>query len=240
MATSVAVPYQSTPIPAYYAVPNDLAKHPAIILIHDHIKDIADRLQTQGYIVLAPDLLSESGVTDKISPQLLQEMQDPAKKDEAQKKLREILSPIHAPDFAEKTIAKLQACFTYLKNQNNVSSIGVIGFCFGGTYSFSLAAVQPELKAAVPFYGHAPEPLEKVKTINCPVLAFYGEKDTQLVAKVDELNEAMGQFHKPFEAVVYPDCGHAFFNDTNPNMYFKEAADDAWGRLLEFLKINLV
>ncbi len=245
MKKDVKIPFEKSPVSAYCAIPDSLGKQPALIVIHEiwginaHIKDIVNRIQAQGFIALAPDLLSETGITEKISPKLLQEMHNPATKDEAQKKMREALAPMQMPEFAEKTRAKLQACFSYLKNEEHCNgNIGVIGFCFGGTYCFALASAQPQLKAAVPFYGHAPEP-EKIKSIHCPILAFYGEKDTNLVDHLPELTEEMAAYHKQFESVVYPDCGHAFFNDTNPNMYNKEAADDAWERTLAFLKDNL-
>jgi len=114
-------------------------------------------------------------------------------------------------------------------------NVGVLGFCFGGTYAFALAASDKRVKATVPFYGHAPEPLDKVDKISCPILAFYGEQDTNLVDPLPELKDAMKKYDKNFDAVVYPNCGHAFFNDTNPGRYNKEAAQDSWKNLLHFL-----
>jgi len=246
MITDIQIPFETASIPAYYTIPDDSRQHPAIILIHeiwglnDHIKDIANRLQAQGYAVLAPDLLSGVGISEKIGTKLFQEMQNPATKDEAQKELRNFFAPINSPEFAEATMKKLKTCFSYLHAQENSNSkIGVIGFCFGGTYAFALAAAQPDIKAAVPFYGHAPEPLSTIQAIACPVLAFYGGQDTELMKQLPGLKDAMILYHKQFLAVEYPDCGHAFFNDTNPNRYNKEAAEDAWERVLEFLKINL-
>jgi carboxymethylenebutenolidase len=245
MTTDIQIPFDTATFSAYYTTPDIPDTYPALILIHeiwglnDHIKDVANRLQKQGYAVLAPDLLSETGVSPKVNPQMLEDMKNPVTRDEAQKKWREETAPVNSPEFAEETIAKLRTCFEYLQKQEKVhGKIGVVGFCFGGTYSFALAAQEPQLKAAVPFYGHVPEP-EKLQQINCPILAFYGEKDTELVSKLPELNETMAAFHKKFLAIQYPDCGHAFFNDTNPNTYNKEAADDAWERTLAFLKENL-
>jgi carboxymethylenebutenolidase len=116
--------------------------------------------------------------------------------------------------------------------------VAVCGFCFGGSYSYSLAISESRLKAAVPFYGHASTEISELQKINCPVLAFYGEKDENLMSTLPELKENMKAAGVNYEAVVYPNCGHAFFNDTNKFAYNQEAATDAWQRTLRFLAAN--
>src|SRR5579884_1662174 len=135
---------------AYLAKPQDEVEHPALIIIHeiwglnDNIKDIAGRFAEQGYISLVPDLLSGTELGKVVTPELVAEMQDPVKKDEAQKKMRAALAPAQTPEYAKETVQKLEKCFQFLKNHQGASGkVGVVGFCFGGTYSFSLAADQP-------------------------------------------------------------------------------------------------
>jgi carboxymethylenebutenolidase len=233
-------------LPAYYTYPEGEAKVPGIILIHeiwglvDHIRDVANRFRSIGYAVLAPDLFMGMDFVGKVDPPLLKELADPATRDEAQKKFRAILAPTRSPEFSTETLDKLQACFDFLAlDQRTNGRIAVVGFCFGGTFSFALATKEPRLKAAVPFYGRAPEPLEGVARIQCPVLAFYGERDTALVEPLPLLVEAMRENGKNFEHVVYPRTGHAFFNDTNANMYNKDAAEDAWRKTSQFLRKHL-
>ncbi len=228
---------------AYFVTPEDSGKHPGIILIHevwglnDHIKDVANRFVKEGYIVLAPDLLSQTGINEAIDKSILKDTMNPEKRDEAQKRLRAAMAPIHSPEFAQITVEKLKACVNHLLAYEKISgNVAVVGFCFGGTYSYALAASDNRIKAAVPFYGHAPEPLDKIKEISCPILAFYGEKDKGLVDGLPELEKKMQEYHKNFEHHVYPNTGHAFFNDTNPTTYNKEAAEDSWKRTLDFLK----
>jgi carboxymethylenebutenolidase len=60
------------------------------------------------------------------------------------------------------------------------------------------------------------------------------------MGSLPEVKEAMKTAGVNYEAVVYPNCGHAFFNDTNPYAYNKEAADSAWQRTLAFLAEYLV
>lgn len=227
---------------AYLAYPEKTGPGMGIVLIHevwgltDHIKDMANRFASQGYVVLAPDLLAGTGIMEKITPELQKEIWDPATRDEAQKKMRAAMAPIQAPEFAGATVAKLKECVSTLLADKNVNGkVAVVGFCFGGTYSFALAVADHRIVAAVPFYGHAPEPMDPVKEITGPVLAFYGEKDERLMAQLPELKKKMQEYGKEFEAVVYPETGHAFMNDTNPRTYKKEAAADAWKKTLEFL-----
>ncbi len=243
MNKNITINKNNHDFPAYLSYPENPGKTPAIILIHeiwgltDHIKDVANRLTKEGYAVLAPDLLSGTGVTDKIDQGIMKEIADPATRDEAQKKMREALTPIHSPEFAKETLDKLQVCFDYLLEDDRASEqIGVIGFCLGGTYAFDLAVNQPSLALAIAFYGHAPLEEQKLAKINCPVLAFYGEKDERLMAQVPELEKTMNRLEKDYDFVVYPNTGHAFFNDTNPVTYNQEAAEDAWAMVLAFLK----
>ena len=117
-------------------------------------------------------------------------------------------------------------------------TVGVIGFCFGGTYSLALAALDPRITAAVSFYGQ-PLPEGKASEVNCPILAFYGDQDKNLMDSLPGFKEAMQKNSKDFTAIVYPNAGHAFFNDTNPRLYDKKSAVDAWGKTVKFLKENM-
>jgi carboxymethylenebutenolidase len=226
---------------AYFVRPKNSGLAPAIILIHEvwglnqNIIDIAERFCAEGYVVLAPDLISQTGILEKVDQSIMTQIADPASRDEAQKRLREATAPLMSPEFGTQTIEKLQLCFDYLKQQQNIGRIAVLGFCFGGTYAYALAAVQPDLGAAVPFYGHFSIDSEKASAINCPILAFYGGKDQRLMQELPEVEKVMKDNNKNFEKVIYPDAGHAFFNETNATTYNKAAADDSWKKLLEFL-----
>jgi carboxymethylenebutenolidase len=214
--------------PAYLAKPEGRTKG-GLILIHevwgltDHIKSVADRFAVEGYLILAPDLLSETGITTDLVGGLQEELFDPQRRSEAQPKLRQLMAPLQSPGLGEKTLAK----------------IGITGFCFGGTYSFSLAVRQPKLRAAVAFYGHADFSVQQLRQIKCPILAFYGENDERLMVVLPELKTKMKKAGVDFTAKVYKNCGHAFFNDTNKFAYNDDAAKDAWRKTLKFLSLNL-
>ncbi|HEX4774069.1 MAG TPA: dienelactone hydrolase family protein [Candidatus Saccharimonadales bacterium] len=229
--------------PAYLATPAGKIKG-GLIVIHevwgltDHIKDVADRLTKEGYLALAPDLMHEAGITEMATDQLAEDLFNPEKRNQVQPQLRALMTPLHQPDFAEHTLAKLKVCFDYLYQKAD-GKVAVIGFCFGGTYSFSLAATEPRLKLALPFYGHADMSVEDLRRIACPVRAFYGANDERLMAALPELKAKMKQAGVDFKTHVYPSAGHAFFNDTNKFAYNEPAAKDAWQKLLAYLQESL-
>jgi len=244
--------------PTYHAYPDNsdgdanaaTQKYPALVLIeeiwgvNDHIKSVADRFAAEGFSVLSPELLP-AGLIEMFTPQLQRDLFDPEKRNEVQPKLRAAMQPTMQPEYAAGALATLTACVDYLladeqdggRARTN-GNIGTTGFCFGGTYVFHLAAHDSRVKVAVPFYGQPPTDAE-IPNIACPVLAFYGDQDARLMETLPALKEVMARAGKKFEAVVYPGVGHAFFNDTNPRAYNREAANDAWGKTLGFLKEKL-
>jgi carboxymethylenebutenolidase len=226
------------PFPAYLATPEGEAKG-AVIVIHevwglvDHIKSIADRLAEQGYIALAPDLLGDTGVDTSSMSELQEGLFDPERTNAIQPQLRALMAPMQNPEFGKNTAHRTKECFDYLYNlPESKQSVAITGFCFGGTYSYTLATEEPRLKLAVPFYGHANFTVEELQAIACPVVAFYGEHDEPLVTQLPELKKHMDEAGVDFTATIYPECGHAFFNDTNPYAYNEFAATDAWKQLM--------
>lgn len=227
--------------PVYVARPS-FESRGGIIVIHevwglvDHIKEVADRFAKEGYMVYAPDLLKDTGIEEKITPELQKDLFDPEKRTAVQPKLREIMAPIQSPEFGQKTTESLKKVFAALLNEtDSKGKIAVVGYCFGGTYSYNLAVTEPRLAAAVPYYGHCDHSVEELRQISCPILAFYGEKDEALMGSLPELKNRMHEAEVDFTAEVYGGTGHAFFNDSNPFSYNQEAATDAWQKTLAFL-----
>jgi len=206
----------------------------------DHITDVADRFAGEGYIAIAPDLLGHIGLTPEVGAELQQLMSaDEATRTAAQPRMREALGGARSPEFAAWAVPALRAVVDLLVEQPEVDgSVGVVGFCFGGSYSFALALAEPRLRAAIAFYGDFPETGDPA-TIACPVLAFYGEEDHGITDGVPELEQRMADAGVDFTARLYHRVGHAFFNDTSPSRYNAEAAADAWQRSLDFLGRHL-
>lgn len=218
-----------------------------LIVIHEiwaldkHTKSVADRFAKEGYTVMAPDLLTMTDIANHADTLAL-DLFNPEKRNEAQPKLRSLMTPMQEPGFGAKTLGKISACFDYLYTLPHVKQkVAVVGFCFGGSYSFNLAISEPRLRAAVPFYGHAPmNDVAELQKIACPVLAFYGEKDENLMNTLPELKQLMHQAGVNFTAITYPGAGHAFFNNTNHFAFNEAAAHDSWQRTLAFLAQHLV
>jgi carboxymethylenebutenolidase len=235
-------------IAAYVATPTTaLPLKGAVIVIHeiwglvDHVKSIADRFAAEGYLAVAPDLLSGIGIVPEVGRELqeLATSGDEAKRAEAQPILRERMSPMRSPEYAEWAVATLVRVVDHVAAQPGVDGrIAVVGFCFGGTYSFALAAADSRVRVAVPFYGAPPE-TARIENIRVPVLALYGDEDERLMESLPSVTQAMKDGGVDFTAHVYGDAGHAFFNDTNPLMYRPEVAADAWRRTLAFIESAL-
>ncbi len=115
--------------------------------------------------------------------------------------------------------------------------MGTVGFCFGGGMVWRLITQNPDLRAAVPFYGPNP-PLDDVPKIRAAVLAIYGALDQRIDAGIPAIREALEKAGVVHEIVVYPDADHAFFNDTG-SRYTETAAKDAWTRALTWFDRHL-
>ncbi|MDF0531328.1 dienelactone hydrolase family protein [Tsukamurella sp. 8F] len=222
-------------LPYYRADPTSTPRG-AVVVIHEiwglngQIKSVADRLAAEGYAAVAPDLFSSVGLTPEVGAELERLMHGTEEeRHRAQPLLREKTTPIRSPEFAEQALAHLSSLVDDLAG----TTVTVTGFCFGGTYAFALAAADRRIAAAAPFYGSAPEDAD-LAAIAGPVLAFYGADDERITGALPDVERAMRRSGVDFEAVVYENTGHAFFNDTNPSAFRAGPAADAWSRLLDF------
>ncbi|MER3484339.1 MAG: dienelactone hydrolase family protein [Meiothermus sp.] len=212
---------------AYLVRPAGNTSAPGILVIHEnrglqpHIQDVARRVAKAGYIAIAPDLVSKVGGTAKFT-------------DTAQ------ISVYLAQTPAEEHVANLQEALKVLKGTQGVQAdkLGVVGFCFGGGLTWRLATEAPEVKAAVPFYGPAPD-LAKVPNIKAAVLGIYGGLDNRINQGIPALEAALKAANIRYRIKIYDGANHAFNNDTGPN-YNKEAATDAWAMTLDWFKTYLV
>jgi len=227
-AESVQYPGKAGAVFGYLAQPSAPGKYAVIIVTHanqglnDYTRDVARRLAKQNYAALAVDFLSRHGGTQKANP-----------KGEGLGNIRE-LAPWQA--VAEDA----DAGYAYLRKlpQARDDRAGLIGFCWGGEMTFSTATEVRGLNAVVVFYGRSPKPLERVKNIQAPVLAHYGEKDPGVNQDIPSTEEAMKQYNKSYTHKIYPGAPHGFHTETS-DRYHPQAAKEAWSRTLEFFKTNL-
>ncbi|MFL5304023.1 MAG: dienelactone hydrolase family protein [Polyangia bacterium] len=227
-----------------------------------HIEDVTRRFAAAGYVALAPDLYAHAGkrpeplsrerlsalvaFVNMAGPAIMRDPQARARalelQDEPERStLAESLDRLSAVAFSgarrDDHLATLRAAAAYLRTERQETSgqkLGAVGFCMGGGLSGLLACRDPELAAAVIFYGAAP-PAEEIPAISCPVLGFYGGQDQRLMTPLPAFAAAMDAAGKSFQHQVYPQAGHAFFNDGRIS-YDVDAARDAFARTLTFLR----
>jgi carboxymethylenebutenolidase len=218
--TISTVTFQSdTQITGYFARPKAEGTYPGVIVIHenrgltDHIKDVARRLAKKGYVALAPDLVSRAGGTANAGFD----------------RIPGIVSQAAPADL----VKDLNAGVTYLEGQSVVKKdkFGVVGFCFGGTYTLRLAAANPKMAAAVPYYGSTPEPASEMAKTNAAIMGNYGGNDARVNGTIPNLEKVMSENGKTFEKNIYEGANHAFNNDTGAN-FNEKAAVEAWTKTL--------
>jgi carboxymethylenebutenolidase len=197
---------------------------PGVVIVHEnrglnpHIEDVARRAAAEGFLALAPDFLTSSGGTPS----------DPEKARE----MIGALSPQIAVADARRAIAWLA------ERPASNGKVGIVGFCWGGGIVGEVAAAEPELDAAVVFYGRTP-PLEAVPNIKAPLLLHYAGLDERINAGVPGFREALDRAGVPYELHTYEGANHAFHNDTSEARYAPDAAKLAWERTVAFLKKEL-
>lgn len=221
-------------LPAYRAMPQGGKNLPIILVVseifgvHEYIADVCRRLAKQGYLAIAPELFFRYG-----DPRQLNNVQD-------------ILFTIIAKVPDREVLADLDACAAWAaSNGGDGSRLGITGFCWGGRITWLYAAHNPNVKAAVAWYGRidgevnerTPQwPLDVVGEIKGAVLGLYGGKDQGIpLEDVEAMQQALKKAGGRSQIHVYPDAGHGFHADYRPT-YRKEAAEDGWQRMLAWLK----
>jgi carboxymethylenebutenolidase len=201
-------------------------KLPAVIMIHenkglnDHIKNMANLLAQQGYVVLAADMFNGEVVTE-------------------QNDSRRLTQAVRSNP--ENAINNLQAAVEYVSSLPNVdpSRIASMGWCFGGGQSLQLALNSQDhpLAATIIYYGSAlVTDNSNLSKIKWPVLGVFGDQDRGIpVDKVNEFKATLDEVGVPNEIYIYKGVGHAFANPSGDN-YAPEETQDAWEKTLAFLK----
>jgi len=225
----VVLNHDGRSVQAFVVYPEVKDKASVLILIHeifglsDWAREMADELAAEGFIVVAPDLLSGHGPNGGGS--------DSMPNQEDRVKAVSGLDP-------NEVLADLDAAANYGKKiPAGNGKIAVAGFCWGGTKSFAFAAHRKDLSAAFVFYGTGPT---DVSTITAPVYGFYGGEDARVGATVPATTEAMKAAGKFYEPVTYDGAGHGFMrageDPGNKNPANTTARTRAFARLVKELK----
>ena len=222
---TVEFPANGGTAPGYLSMPDGDGPFPGVVVIqeywglNDHIRDLADRFAGEGFASLAPDLYHGEVA------------QEP---DDARKLAMHLDRAQAAKD--------IQGAVDYLLAQPQVEpkQAGVVGFCMGGTLALVMSYRGRNVGAVVVFYGGGPNPSdEEIAAVSAPVLGIYGSEDKGIPEeKVRDLEARLQASNKPSEFHIYEGAGHAFMNNERP-AYNPDAAHDAWGRTLRWLRQHL-
>lgn len=213
-------------VKGHLASPEGSAPFPAIIVIQEwwgldaQTKSIADRFAKEGYLAFAPDLYHG-------------EIAQPGDGDTAMKLVQK-----YGPNAAKD----LESLFDALKSHADCNGrIGSVGFCFGGRMSLLLSTTRP-LHAVCTFYGGGMQAVfDQLRgNLKAPVLGFFGDADVSIpVGTVEQFDKLLDEIGVEHEIIMYPNSGHAFFRDSDPQVYKPEASKDAWERAKKFFAKNL-
>jgi carboxymethylenebutenolidase len=225
----VKIPSGNRTIEAFVVYPEVSGKAPVLVMIHeifgmsDWVRSMADQLAAQGYIVIAPDLLSGAGPNGGGSSAYPDQ--------DARVKAVSMLNP-------DQVMSDLNATADYAKKLPAASGkLAVIGFCWGGGKSFQFATVRHDLSAAFVFYG--PQPGD-IASITAPVYGFYAGNDARISSTVPGTEAAMQKLGKKYDPVIYAGAGHGFMrmgeDPGNTNPANVKARKEAMRRLTALLK----
>lgn len=218
---------------AFEARPANAGIYPGIVMVHEfwglnyHMKDVACRLAAQGYVVVVPDLYDKMG-----GP-----VREIAKARENSSKLADT-----------DAVRDLQGAVMYLRQRSYVQSdkITAWGLCMGGRLALLLAGNDQRVGSCIVFYGDpvndspneikSMNPLQLVGGMQGPLLGVFGAEDKNITPeKANRLQTALKEAGIRYDIHIFPNAGHAFFNDTRGS-YHDSSAQQAWNLVQIFLK----
>jgi carboxymethylenebutenolidase len=228
----VKVDVRGTPVRTWIVYPERKERSPVVVVIHeifgltDWIRAVADQLAAEGFVAVAPDLLSGKGPGGGGTEAF-------ASRDDAVRAVSELPR--------EEVNARLDAVRTWaLARPAAARTSATVGFCWGGSTSFAWAVAQPALDAAVVCYGTAPADLATLAAVKAPVLGLYGGKDARVDATLAATTARMKELGKTYEPHVFEGAGHGFLRaqggEDGANL---KAAKEAWPLMIAFLRHHL-
>jgi carboxymethylenebutenolidase len=219
------------PIRTWVVYPERKDKAGVVLLIHeiyglsDWMRGVADALAREGFIAVAPDLISGlgpgGGGTDSV-----------ATRDDVVKLVRG-LTP-------EATKARLDAVRTHATGLPSANGrIATLGFCWGGARSFEYAASDPPPQAAVVFYGSSPDSATLLR-VKAPVLGLYGGDDERVNATIEPARAALDRRDVDYDPNKFEGAGHGFLRAQEQREGANlKATREAWLKAVKFLRKHL-
>jgi carboxymethylenebutenolidase len=221
----------SDSVRAWVVYPQRSSKAPVVVVVHEifglstWVRGVADQLAADGFIAIAPDLL-----TGKVEPA-------PGSDTVASSAATAAVGSLRSED-VQRQIAVVGQYGMALPAAEK--RYGVVGFCWGGGTSFASAVESPSGQgAAVVYYGPSPATSSLVR-VNVPVLGLYGGDDARVGATVPPADSAMKALGKRFEPHTFADAGHGFLRQQDGQSGANlAAAKQAWPLTISFFRSTL-
>lgn len=215
---------------AWVVYPERSEAAPVVVVIHEifglttWVRAVADQLAAQGFIAVAPDLLTGKGVEGNRAG-------DP-EREAAVSAIRSL-----DPDEVHRRLRAASRWGTDLPAATD--RYGVVGFCWGGSTSFAHATRDPELDAAAVFYGSSPE-AGALEDVQAPVLGLYGGDDERVNATIPRADSVLSALGRTYEVNVYDGAGHGFLRQQEGRDGANRAAtEQAWPTTVEWFRTHL-
>jgi carboxymethylenebutenolidase len=184
---------------AWIVYPERSTKAPVILVVHEvyglssWVRGVADQLAADGFIAIAPDLLTMKNLPDGPDS---------------------VLAPLAVAAVRELDPAwvqrQLDAVAKYgMSLPAAQPRYGIVGFCWGGGISFAHAVHAPALGASVVYYGTSPPPPD-LASVRAPVLGLYGGNDARVDATIPPADSALRILGRTYQPTIYPGAGHGF------------------------------
>ena len=234
-AGEVKIPVGAIQIPAYRACPTRGGSFPTVLVVeeifgvHEHIKDICRRLAKVGYCAVAPELFARQGDVSKIT--------------DVQEIMNTVVSKV--PDTQVMGDLDATVAWAVRNSRSDANRFAITGFCWGGRIVWMYAAHNANLKSGAAWYGRLEgdrnamtpkNPIDYAGGLRAPVIGFYAGLDTGIPQEsIERMRTSLTVVEDPSQIIVYPDAQHGFNADYRPS-YNKEAAQDAWQKMLVWFK----
>ncbi len=212
-------------IAAVVVYPERRQNAPVVVVVHEifglsaWVRAVADQLAADGFIAIAPDLLSiERGgaTTDSLASA------------DATRMIRSV-----TPDKMNAMVAAVARYAMALPSATK--KYGVVGYCWGGSASFNHAVYGASgMSASVVYYGSAPEAADIAK-IRVPVLGLYGENDQRVNSTIPRADSTMKAIGGTYVSRIYPGAGHGFLRQQDQPAN-SEAAKQAWPETIAWFR----
>ncbi len=225
----IPIPGTKDKLRTWVVYPERKDKAPVVIVIceiyglSDWIRGVADRLAADGFIAVAPDMVWGKGPDGGGTASA-------TSRDQVVGWIRGL-----TPDEVQTRLNAARSYGIGLPAANGKSA--TIGFCWGGSQSFTFACEQPGLNAAVVYYGSSPDSSQLMRIRSTPVLGLYGGDDARVNATIDPAQRVMKNAGKAYEVEIYQGAGHGFLRaQAGRDGANLKATQKAWPRTISFLR----